>query len=66
MFEWKLTQNNIGGEIFFGVWRQTRELRPGEPMHSGVRETKGYYKSREEAQEEADRLNNYEKTHQNE
>ena len=39
MSEWKVMLN----VNFYQVWRQTRPLRPGEPMHSGVRETRGYF-----------------------
>ena len=44
--EWKVTSN----VDFYQVYRQTRALKPGEPMHSGVRETRGYFETREEAQ----------------
>jgi hypothetical protein len=58
-FRWQ-TASNYGGNdtVFYQVWRQTRELQPGEPMHSGVRlYAPGSYDTREEAQAEADRLN---------
>lgn len=51
--EWKVTSN----VDFYQVYRQTRALKPGEPMHSGVRETRGYFETREEAQKYADELN---------
>ena len=41
MSEWKVMLN----VNFYQVWRQTRPLRPGEPMHSGVRETRGYFET---------------------
>ncbi len=50
---WQVTRN----VDFFQVWRQTRELAPGEPMHSGVRETRGCFPTREEAESYADTLN---------
>lgn len=54
MNEWKVSRN----VTVYQVWRQTRPLEPGEPMHSGVRETTGCFKTREEAQQHADNLNN--------
>lgn len=42
---------------FYQVWRQIRPLRPGEPMHSGVREARGYFETEAEAQMYADKLN---------
>lgn len=53
---WKVMRNVNA----YQVWRQTRELLPGEPMHSGVREVKGWFETEQEAQKEADRLNDYE------
>lgn len=55
MFEWKVSSNPPLG---FQVWRQIRPLEKGEPMHSGVRESRGLYDTREEAQKQADALNN--------
>ena len=52
-YKWKVT-NNVG---IYQVWRQTRPLRAGEPMHSGVRETRGCFDTKEEAQLFADNLN---------
>lgn len=54
MTEWKVSKN-VG---FYQVWRQTRPLSPGEPMHSGVRESRGCFETQEEAQKYADELNN--------
>lgn len=53
MSEWKVMLN----VNFYQVWRQTRPLRPGEPMHSGVRETRGYFETESEAQAYVDKLN---------
>lgn len=53
MYEWKVMRNMT----CYQVWRQTRPLRPGEPMHSGVREMRGCFKTEEEAQAYADQLN---------
>lgn len=53
MSEWKVTHN----VDFYQVWRQIRPLRPGEPMHSGVRETRGCFGTEAEAQAYADKLN---------
>jgi hypothetical protein len=50
---WKVSMNYKS----FNVFRQTRELEPGEPMHSGVRETRGCFDTREEAQDAADKMN---------
>lgn len=58
MFEWQ-TMKNV--EIY-QVWRQTRPLERGEPMHSGVREIRGFFETREEAQAYADELNAQEGT----
>lgn len=52
-FEWKVTNNYP----VFQAWRQIRPLEIGEPMHSGVRETRGAFSTREEAQQYADELN---------
>ena len=41
----------------YQVWRQIRELEPGEPMHSGVRECRGHFVTKEEAEEYAKVLN---------
>ncbi len=53
MFEWRVLRNTS----CYQVWRQTRPLMPGEPMHSGVRETRGCFATKAEAQEYAQRLN---------
>ena len=53
MYEWKVMRNMT----CYQVWRQTRPLRPGEPMHSGVREMRGCFNTEEEAQAYADQLN---------
>lgn len=45
------------GPIGFQVWRQIRPLRPGEPMHSGVRESAGIFDTLEKAQKCADEMN---------
>ena len=50
---WKVSRN----DGFYQIWRQTRALEPGEPMHSGVRESAGYFQTQEEAQAEADKRN---------
>ena len=50
---WKVTRN-VGA---YQIWRQTRPLEPGEPMHSGVREVQGWFETSEEAQRAADQLN---------
>jgi hypothetical protein len=51
--QWRVT-TNVG---FYQVWRQTRPLEPGEPMHSGVRECRGHFVTKEEAEEYAKVLN---------
>ncbi|WP_182433335.1 hypothetical protein [Clostridium sp. AM29-11AC] len=53
MYEWKVSRN----VSCYQIYRQTRPLRLGEPMHSGVRETRGPYATEEEAQAAADELN---------
>lgn len=53
MSEWKVMRNTD----FYQVWRQTRPLEPGEPMHSGIREIRGCFDTHEEAQAYADELN---------
>lgn len=53
MTEWKVSRN----VDIFEVWRQVRPLEPGEPMHSGVRESQGLFKTKAEAQQYADELN---------
>ena len=57
--KWQVASNYGGNSTtIYQVWRQTRELEPGEPMHSGVREyALGSYTTREEAQDAADILN---------
>jgi hypothetical protein len=57
MFEWKVMSNAGSDGLFYQVWRQTRMLERGEPMHSGVREIRGHYDTSEEAQQAADKLN---------
>ena len=57
MYLWQVTRN-IGA---YQVVKQLRELEPGEPMHSGVRQTKGWYVTHTEAQQVADKLNELEK-----
>jgi len=52
-FKWEVFKNTD----FYQVWRQTREQEPGEPMHSGLRESKGSFDTREEAEKYADELN---------
>lgn len=42
---------------FYQVWKQTRPLRDGEPMHSGVRESGGLFDTLEEAEAKATELN---------
>lgn len=56
MSEWIVFKNIE----FYQVWRQTRPLEPGEPMHSGVRESRGSFDTREKAQRYADELNSKE------
>lgn len=53
--EWKVSKNMD----IYQVWRQTRELRPGEPMNSAVREyyPDAEFTTREEAEEFARKLN---------
>lgn len=51
--EWKVANNYP----IFQVWRQIRPLKPGEPMNSGVRETVGTFRSRQDAQQYANELN---------
>lgn len=53
MSEWKVMCN----VNHYQVWRQIRPLRPGEPMHSGVREMRGCFGTEAEAQAYADNLN---------
>lgn len=53
MSKWKVMRNTG----CYQVWRQTRPLRPGEPMHNGVRETRGYFHTETETQAYADQLN---------
>lgn len=54
--KWRISCNNAGGSPLYQVWRQTRELRPGEPMHSGVRECAEVFETREEAEKCAEKL----------
>jgi hypothetical protein len=55
-FKWQVTRDYTWRDVW-QVWRQTRELLPGEPMHGGVREyAPGFWETREEAQAAADRL----------
>ena len=54
MGKWEVSSNGNGK---FAVWRQTRELSPGEPMHSGVREIMDCYDTREEAEMAANTYN---------
>jgi hypothetical protein len=51
--EWKVSRN----VDFYQIWCQTRELQKGEPMNSAVRQSCGYFSTREEAQECADEMN---------
>lgn len=53
MFEWNVMRNTG----CYQVWRQTRPLRSGEPMHSGVREIRGCFETEEAAKAYADELN---------
>jgi hypothetical protein len=58
-YPWKVGSNyNPEGKEYY-VWRQTRELDPGEPMHSGVREIMegAFFASQYEAQACANALN---------
>lgn len=55
---WHVITNNIGGHnIRYQACRQTRALRPGEPVHSGVLQIRVVYHSHEEAQQYVDQLN---------
>lgn len=53
MEKWKVTTNVTS----YQVWRQIRPLEQGEPMHSGVREVRGHFATKEEAEEYAKVLN---------
>ena len=53
MSKWEVMRNTS----CYQVWRQTRTLWPGEPMHSGVREMRGCFHTEAEAQAYADQLN---------
>lgn len=58
MFEWEITSNNGSSGTVYQCWCQTRELRVGEPMHSGVRQyDTEVYRSIEEAEERKNLLN---------
>ncbi len=58
MYKWQVETNNASDGPIYQCWRQTRELRENEPMHTGVRTYKGeVFKTREEAQTFADNLN---------
>ncbi len=48
---WKVSSQVIGDERLYQVWRQTRDLRPGEPMHSGIREYRKCFFRQESAAE---------------
>lgn len=55
---WNVTSNYICDKKFYQIWRQTRPLEPGEPMHSGVRQTRPEcFRTQEEAQSAVDELN---------
>ena len=57
-FEWKVCVQTMGEEKIYQVWKQTRELYPGEPMHSGVRKYyPKFFGTKEAAQKCADELN---------
>lgn len=55
---WKVISNYVGGDdVIYQACRQTRALRLGEPMNSGLLEMRGVYHTREEAQAYVDQLN---------
>lgn len=54
MGKWKITTNYIDGKKLYGVYRI---IDINEIDHSGNREEKGYYDSREKAEEIAEELN---------
>ena len=54
---WEVMSNYIAGSIRYQAWRQTRALRPGEPMNGAVMQSRGVFHTREEAQAYADQLN---------
>ena len=55
---WRVISNYTGGDnVIYQACRQTRALRPGEPLHSGVMEIRGLYRNREDAQAFVDQLN---------
>lgn len=52
--KWEITTNYIDGKKLYGVYRI---IDINEVDHSGNREVKGYYDSREKAEEIAEELN---------
>jgi hypothetical protein len=57
-FPWEVSRNYFDGRGLWHVWRQTRALEPGEPMHGGVREARpGLFETEGEARSCADALN---------
>lgn len=52
--EWRVSTNPVAGKTFYGVYR-IRDLNAAD--HSGNRETRGYYETREEAEKLAAALN---------
>jgi hypothetical protein len=59
-YPWQVGSNYSPEGKEYYVWRQTRPLEPGEPMHSGVRETMegAFFATHFEAQACAEALNN--------
>ena len=54
MSEWKVSSNPVAGKIFYQVFR----IRDTSKIdHSGNRETRGLYETREEAEKVAANLN---------
>ena len=52
--EWRVSSNPVAGRMFYGVYR-IRDI--DDIDHSGNRETRGFYETREEAAALAARLN---------
>ena len=52
--EWRVSTNPVAGKTFYGVYR-IRDI--DAPDHSGNRETRGYYETRQEAEKLAALLN---------
>ena len=52
--EWRVSTNPVAGKTFYGVYR-IRDI--DAPDHSGNRESRGYYETRQEAEKLAWLLN---------